>query len=174
MVNNDEQFLVEIQPNWLYSYLNCKREAWLISHGVEPYQNFDLLELGRLIHEEAYSRYKHELINAPGMKIDIVTYMENKLLIGEIKSSSKKLKQAKLQLLYYLYILKNQGIKAEGELLIPKEKKRMKVNLDEQSEIELKRLLEDLKRTIELEKPPKAEYKTLCKSCAYGEFCWGG
>lgn len=174
MVNKDEKFSVGIQPNWLYSYLNCKREAWLISHGIESYQSFDLLELGRLIHEESYSRYKHELINAPGMKIDIVTSRENKLLIGEIKSSSRRLKQAKLQLLYYLYILKTQGINAEGELLIPKEKKRIKVKLDEQSEIELKSLLEDLKRTIELEKPPKAEYKALCKSCSYGEFCWGG
>jgi len=174
MVNDFDIDSIEVRPNWFYSYLNCPRQAWLISHGIEPYQNFDLLELGRIIHEESYPRYKHELITAPGMKIDIVSSTAKELIIGEIKSSSRKLKEAKLQILYYLYILKQQGINAEGELLIPKEKKRLNVRLNEQLENEIKNLLVDCQKLIKQEKPPKAEYKSLCKPCAYGEFCWGG
>jgi len=37
-----------------------------------------------------------------------------------------------MQLCYYLYVLRDYGIEAEGELLFPKEKKREKVVLTDE------------------------------------------
>ncbi|MGQ9857013.1 MAG: CRISPR-associated protein Cas4 [Fervidobacterium sp.] len=170
MVLKDE--FTDIQPNWLYSFLNCHRECWLISHGIEANQDYDLLVLGRLIHQESYERLKHEALSSFGMKIDVISSNDKKLIVGEIKSSSKKLTQARWQLVYYLYILKQQGIDAEGVLLIPKERKKITVKLDESTEQELEKILNEVRQVINQEKPPKAIYKSLCRQCAYGEFCW--
>jgi|GEM_PF-6934261 len=73
-----------IQANWLYSYLICKRQAWLISRGIEGYQKNEYLDLGRLIHEKTYSRYKHEEILLPGIKIDVFYKDKKSIAIGEI------------------------------------------------------------------------------------------
>uniref|UniRef100_A0A7V4FIZ6 CRISPR-associated exonuclease Cas4 n=1 Tax=Fervidobacterium pennivorans TaxID=93466 RepID=A0A7V4FIZ6_FERPE len=164
---------IEIQPNWLYSYLICKREAWLISHGIEGKQDNIYLDLGRLIHEESYSRYKHEQIVMPSVKIDILYENKNTKVIGEIKSSSKRLKEAKMQLLYYCYILQKKGIQFTAEILIPKEKKRIRVELTDEHIKEIETVIEEVKELINFSKPPIPIRQSSCTKCAYEEFCWG-
>lgn len=164
---------VEIQPNWLYSFLNCKRQAWLISHGIEGFQKNVYLDLGRLVHEEAYDRYKHEQIVLEGAKIDVIYKGKQAAVIGEIKLSSRRMKEAKMQLLYYCYILKRKGLEYTAELLIPKEKKRIKVELDRDAEKEIEEKLSELREIIKLPTPPAAERTRSCGKCAYEEFCWG-
>ncbi|MCX7654630.1 MAG: CRISPR-associated protein Cas4 [Fervidobacterium sp.] len=163
---------IEIQPNWLYSYLVCQREAWLIAHGIEGEQNNIYLELGRLIHEETYSRYKHEQIVMPSVKIDLFYENKKTKIIGEIKSSSKRLKEAKLQLLYYCYILKQKGVEFSAELLIPKERKRIKVELTDESIQQINKLVIEVKELIELPRPPQQIRQSACTKCAYEKFCW--
>lgn len=172
MVITGEQ-RVEIQPNWLYSYLICKRQAWLISHGIEGFQKNVYLDLGRLVHEEAYDRYKHEQIVLEGAKIDVIYKGKQAAVIGEIKLSSKRIKEAKMQLLYYCYILKQKGVEYSAELLIPREKKRIKVELDREAEAEIEQALDELKELINLPVPPVAKRICSCGKCAYEEFCWG-
>jgi len=162
-----------IQANWLYSYLICKRQAWLISRGIEGYQKNEYLDLGRLIHEKTYSRYKHEEILLPGIKIDVFYKDKKSIAIGEIKSSNRRLEQAKKQLLYYCYILKQNGIEIEGELLIPKEKKRIRIQLTPEKEKEIEKIIEEIKDLISQPKPPEPSRISSCSKCSYFEFCWG-
>lgn len=164
---------IEIQPNWLYSYLICKRQAWLISHGIEGFQKNVYLDLGRLVHEETYDRYKHEQILLEGAKIDVIYKGKHVAVIGEIKLSSRRINEAKMQLLYYCYILKQKGVEHTAELLIPKEKKRIKVELDQNAESELQKKLVELSEVINLPSPPHAKRIPSCGKCAYEEFCWG-
>jgi len=56
-----------------------------------------------------------------------------------------------MQLAYYLYRLKKEGIEAEGELLIPKEKKRERIQLDEALTRELERAISEIQRITEQE-----------------------
>ena len=65
------------------------------------------------------------------MKIDLIKWRDGELVVGELKKSSKFEMPAKMQLAYYLYRLREQGINLEGELLIPKERKRKRIKLDD-------------------------------------------
>lgn len=109
-----------------------------MAHELDPDQDQSFLEMGRIIQEDSYRREKKEIAFG-NMKIDLLKSKEWKVVIGEIKKSSRFEKSAIMQLAFYLYTLRNQGIEATGELLIPKEKKRIPVALDNGKEKELER-----------------------------------
>lgn len=155
----------------IWYYYVCKREVWLGSRRLNPNQEDYFLEMGRLIHENAYLRDRKE-ITIPYMKFDLIKRQENEFIIGEIKKSSRFLLPAKMQLAFYLYQLKRRGLNLKGELLIPKEKKRIPVELTQELEDELKESLDKIKVIINSEKPPEPEKIYWCKNCAYNEFCW--
>ncbi len=159
---------MSINGTLIWYYTICKREVWLIGHGIEADQNFDAIELGRIIHQISYKNAKKEIL-IDGLKIDI---LENRQIIGEIKSSSKFLKSAKMQLYYYLYRLKKLGINMDGELLIPKERKRVKLHLTKEIEEILIVMEMEIEKILVSPKPPPAKKIWYCKSCAYKELCW--
>ncbi|MEM2227071.1 MAG: Dna2/Cas4 domain-containing protein [Candidatus Bathyarchaeia archaeon] len=65
-----------------------------------------------------------------------------------------------------------RSIEAIGEILIPKERKRVRVSLDEDGERELLNALNEIKVIIGLEKPPEPKRIPFCRRCAYRDFCW--
>lgn len=142
-----------------------------MAHEIDASQDNVFLELGRLVSEESYSREKKE-IDIGNMKIDLLKRDGKKLVIGEVKKSSRFLKSATMQLAFYLYRLKEQGVEAEGELLIPKEKKRIPVALGEETEEELEEAISEISQIISDEEPPEPAKINFCRKCAYQEFCW--
>ncbi len=163
--------MVKITGSLIASYFICKREMWFMAHELNPFQDFDLLEMGRLIHEESYKRDKKE-ISFESMKIDVVRLGKGKVLIGELKKSSKFLMPAKMQLLFYLHKLKKSGIEAKGELLIPKEHKKEKVELTEEEEKKIIKAIEEAKKIISMPEPPPFKKNRFCKNCSYKDFCF--
>lgn len=77
-----------------------------------------------------------------------------------------------MQLAYYLYNLKKSGFNAGGELLFPKEKRKVVVELDETTEKRLEEAEKEIQKIISLNIPPKANKTIFCKKCAYAPFCW--
>jgi CRISPR-associated exonuclease Cas4 len=112
----------KISGTLIWYYYICRREVWLMAHQLEPETENPFLKLGRLIQEESYPREKKEF-TAPGMKIDLLRKRDGQLVVAEIKKSSRFTESATMQLAYYLWRLRDMGIEAKGELLIP--------NLDE-------------------------------------------
>ncbi len=161
----------KITGTLIWYYYICQREVWLMAHEINPEQDNSFLELGRLLHEESYPREKKGL-ETSGMKIDLIKKGKEGLIVGEIKKSSRFLQSAKMQLAFYLFKMKEAGIKASGELLIPKEKKRIKVELNEEVEKELQRSINNILNIITLNKPPPPQKINYCRNCAYREFCW--
>ncbi|HHG74358.1 MAG TPA: Dna2/Cas4 domain-containing protein, partial [Persephonella sp.] len=53
--------MMDIGGTLIWYYYICKREVWLIGHGIEPEQENDYIALGRHIHEIFYQRRKKEL-----------------------------------------------------------------------------------------------------------------
>ncbi len=142
-----------------------------MAHELNPDENHPFLEMGRIIQDDSYRREKKE-ITYGNMKIDLLKSGEGKVVIGEIKKSSRFEKSAIMQLAFYLYILKKEGIEAKGELLIPKEKKRIAVELDDKKERELKRAFFEIDELLNRERPPEPKRIKYCTHCAYREFCW--
>jgi CRISPR-associated exonuclease Cas4 len=129
------------------------------------------IEIGRFIHETAYRREKKE-INLGHAKIDLLKMENGELVVGEIKKSSRHLKSARMQLLFYLLQLKKMGIQARGELLFPTEKKKEDVILNEKNETEIYEIIEKIKEISSQEYPPPPVKIKYCRPCAYSEFCW--
>jgi len=162
---------LKITGNLVNAYFVCPRKLWLYAHEISPDPEWEFLELGRLISEQSYKREKREL-EIGGMKIDILQRRDGEVIVGEIKKSSKGLKPGKMQLLFYLYKLKQYGVEMKGELLIPKERKRIKVELDETLERELKNAIEEMQKIMKSDEPPEPKRTWWCSKCAYFEFCW--
>lgn len=170
----------KITGTLVWYYYVCPREVWLMAQEIHAFQEDPFLEIGRIIHEKSYKREKKE-VEIEGMKFDLIksdrgfglrdSGVKN-VLIAEVKKSSRFLKASIMQLCFYLFNLEKMGINAEGELRIPKEKKKIKVRLDDEKREELKKAFEEIKDILQREKPPSAERIKFCKNCAYREFCW--
>jgi CRISPR-associated exonuclease Cas4 len=161
----------KITGTLIWYYYICHREVWLMAHEINPEQDNPLLELGRILHEDSYSR-KKKGFETTGLKIDLIKKGERGTIIGEVKKSSRFIKSATMQLAYYLFRLKELGTKVTGELLIPKEKKRIQIELDESLEKELKESFSEIAKIIASDKPPPPQKIRYCRNCAYHEFCW--
>lgn len=154
---------------WYYAI--CRREVWLMSHGIEPDREDEFLRMGRLIDQNSYGHQRHA-IEFGNNKFDIIREEKGTLVVGEVKKSSRSLEAAKLQLAHYLYELLKNGINARGELLFPKEKRRETIDLTDEMKKRLDEVYGDI-RSIALESaPPPAKKCAYCRSCAYKDFCW--
>ncbi|MCX7721112.1 MAG: CRISPR-associated protein Cas4 [Dictyoglomus thermophilum] len=160
-----------INGTLIASYFICKRELWLMAHELIPDQENSFLEMGRFIEEEAYKDEEKGFLIGE-MKIDIVKQGDENIIIGEIKKSSRSELSGIMQLSYYLMRLKEYGIVAKGEVLIPKERKKIPVEINEEIEERLIEAIKDINMIISEPYPPKPEKIKYCNHCAYKEFCW--
>jgi len=162
---------ISVNGTLIWYYNICKREVWLISHGMEADQEDENIQIGKWIHENSYSREKKE-VDFGNIKIDIADNKDGSIIVQEIKKSSKFIESAKMQLLFYLYEIRKTGVDTKGILLVPEEKKREEILLDKQSEEKLEKTIEDIKNIISMGRPPKPQKIKYCKNCAYSEMCW--
>lgn len=163
---------MKITASTVLSYVNCPREAWFIHHNIIPDQSNPFLELGRYIHERSFQNLGERTVELPGMKMDIVWKEKDIIVVGEIKKSSKSVAGARIQLLYYLYEMNKLGFNVKGFILIPKEKKRIEIILNEENTKELRNFLNKTIEIVSLDIPPKIERHGKCSKCAYLELCW--
>lgn len=151
-------------------YYICKRKLWLFSKGITMENNSDKVLLGKLLHESSYKKERtKEMLLDNLIKIDILDDEK----IREVKSSSKMKDADIMQVVYYLYYLKQNGIEKTGEINYPKEKKKEKIILTEELEKRLEETLKDIKSIVLQDKPPKVEKTKICTNCAYYELCFG-
>jgi CRISPR-associated exonuclease Cas4 len=144
-----------------------------MQYQIDPEHEHDLLDQGRLNNEEHYQRADKEL-ELPGIKVDQVRREGDELVLGEVKKSSSGLDASILQLIYYLYRLEQEEVRARGEVLIPKERKKIPVVLDDEARARLERATKEITALLEQPRPPKAKRLKYCPNCAYAEFCWSG
>jgi len=161
----------EVTGTLVWYYAICPREAWLMAHEIEPEKDFDLLAEGRLNQEAHYKRATKELA-LPGMRLDQVRREDGKLIVSEVKKSSRFLPATRLQLGYYLWRLAEEGMEASGEILVPEERKRETMDLTPELRTEIEALVAKIKALILEPAPPPAVKIPFCKKCAYAEFCW--
>lgn len=160
-----------VSGTYIWYYCICKREVWLLAHGLEADQQDENMQIGNVIHETSYGRNSKE-VGFGHSKFDVISKGNGKLIVGEIKKSSRFTESSRMQLLFYLKELSDNDIEAEGALMFPDEKKKEVVKLDEDSKIKLESIIKDIKRIVNLEQAPPPVVIKYCKKCAYAEFCW--
>lgn len=155
----------------VWYYYTCHRQVWLMSREINPHQDDPLLEIGRFLQETSYPK-ERKSIRLENMQIDLIKRKGRDVVVGEVKKSSRYLQSARMQLIFYLDFLRDYGIYATGELLFPRERKVIPVEMSELDIGELRRAKEGIEEILRLEYPPKAEYISFCCPCAYRGFCW--
>lgn len=100
-------------------YAVCKRKLWLYSRQISFETEHERVIEGSLLHENSYKRKEKELMVGDGAKIDVI----NSEFVQETKLSSKMKDADELQLLYYLYMLKKEGLRKKEELPIRRKRK---------------------------------------------------
>jgi CRISPR-associated exonuclease Cas4 len=154
------------------SYVNCKRQAWLTLHRFSPESENTNILIGNFIHQSTFRREKHKEIELPGAKIDMIWKNAKMTVVGEIKKSSKSSKGARIQLLYYLKLLKDRDIEATGEIIIPDEHKRIKITLGENELKEIQSIEDEITILGQMNTPPKPKKTGLCRKCGHVNYCW--
>ncbi|MFZ7103596.1 MAG: CRISPR-associated protein Cas4 [Peptococcaceae bacterium] len=142
-----------------------------MSRNLAPDQDDANIDLGRFIQENTYQRDKKE-ISLGNIKLDILRKENGQIVVGEVKKTSKYEKSATMQLAFYLYELKRAGVEATGELMFPKEKKKVKVELDDRLIPEIEKGQKEILQLMYKESPPEPRKINFCRNCAYAEFCW--
>ncbi|MFW5437305.1 CRISPR-associated protein Cas4 [Paenibacillus apiarius] len=155
----------------IWYYYICQREVWLMSRQIVADQSDENMDWGRFLHENVYSREKKE-IAWESIKMDTVSNVKGQLVVAEVKKTSSYLQSAKMQVLFYLYNLKQAGVDAVGELRFPEERRREAVVLDKAAEEKIEEAVHSIRRIMAREKPPQPEKIKFCGKCAYREFCW--
>ena len=142
-----------------------------MSRQLIPWQENPFIEVGRLISENSYEKERKE-VRVENIVIDLLRTDKENIVICEIKKSSHFEKSAKMQLLYYLFKLKQLGIEATGQILFPKEKKRIQVVLTKDLENEILDVSNKINLIIQMDTPPQLKRLKFCSKCGYQEFCW--
>ena len=154
-------------------YIICPTKLWLFSHFATMEQNSELVYLGNLLQKTAFQRVKKNVLIDQKIGIDFIM-KGDRIVLHEIKKSDKMERAHVMQLLYYIYYLKRfKGIeKIEGRLDYPKQRKVVRIVMDEKNEAELENILKDIRKIVSMERPPKPVYKKHCRKCSYFEFCF--
>lgn len=143
-------------------------------------QENENVKIGKIISEDSYNRKKHEIniedeLGSIGVKIDFFDKQTN--TIHEIKKSNSFQIAHKWQLLYYIYILKQNGIiGVKGILDYPRMKKKTDVELTTELENELQKIISNIQQVISNAMPLSVEEAkvkiSVCKKCSYYELCF--
>ena len=153
----------------VHYYEVCKRKLWLFNRGIGMETESDRVLEGYVLHQQAYSQLEKNWAPLPEIKIDAVDHD----VIREVKMTCRMEKADRLQMLYYLYLLKERGIRKKGLLSYPKEKKTVEVILDEMGERLVKKALAEIHHILQGSVPP-VQKKPYCSKCAYRDFCFSG
>ena len=169
MVNYSEKPRIGGTIVWYYCI--CKRQVWLMCHGIEPEPEDEYLKFGRIIDARSYAREKHQ-VSLGDSTFDFIHERDGQIVISEVKKSSRSLEAAKMQVAHYLYELMQNGITAKGEVRVPLEKKIEPVELNAQKITELESMYEEIQQIATSLTPPSAREGKYCRHCAYAEMCW--
>jgi len=156
-----------IRINYLYV---CERKLWLFDRGITMESKSDKVLMGKVLGEYSYPREtKKEILIDNLINIDIVGDNE----IREVKYSNRLAHADRIQVLYYLYYLKQVGVEKKGIINYPKMRKKEEIVLTPEAEKEVELAVTKVQEIIKMDKPPQIQKKSYCTKCAYYEFCLG-
>jgi len=151
-------------------YFICHRKLWFFSKYLPMESNSDAVLVGKVLHEDSYKRKTKEFMIDDKIVID---FIEKDGVINKIKKSNKMEQAHIFQMLYYLYYLKSKGLeKLKGVINYPLLREKAPVELTEEKEMELIKVIDGIKKVIVQESPPELKKMPHCRSCSYYELCW--
>lgn len=152
-------------------YFHCHTQCWLHANRINLEDNSEDVRIGKVLHEISEEKAQKAEVKIDNVKIDKLT----KEYLVELKKSDSDPEAVKWQVLLYLYKLKGKGIERKGKVEYHEKSHNTKseiLELTEQNEHELLRVLEAITQLINAEVPPPPKFENKCKKCAYYEYCF--
>jgi CRISPR-associated exonuclease Cas4 len=161
---------LRITGTMFYYYFVCHRKLWCFANQIQMEQESEAVLLGKLLDESSYNREDKQILIDETVNID---FIKDWKVLHEVKKS-KSIEEASLwQVKYYLYFLRERGIPVQkGILDYPKIKQRKEVQLTNEDEAEIRRIIIEIERIVSQEKSPQVINSKICKACAYFEYCY--
>lgn len=160
----------------IWYYTMCRRQAWLMAHAILPDEDDPNLVYGRFLHEwsrrGATSRKEQREVLIAGNRLDVVVQEAGGLVVVEVKKSDRFREIARLQLAHYLLTLEEHGVRAQGELRFPDQRRKERVELDDELRRTVRQIRNQVASLIAQPHPPPAHRIPWCRRCAYAEYCW--
>lgn len=154
----------------IYYYIVCKRKLWYFYNQIQMEADNENVQIGKVLDENAYEREEKHINIDNVISID---YIKIKGILHEVKKSKKIEEAGIMQVKYYLYYLKQKGVKGiKGKIDYPLLKQSIDVELTAEDEKYIESVLIDIKEIVNTHLPPKLEKKRICKKCAYFELCY--
>lgn len=165
-----EALIMRITGNMVNYYFVCHRKLWLFNRELRFEDSSERVTLGKMLDESVYNRDKKHVMIDNVINVDMI---QNWQIVHEIKRSRAVSKAAEWQLKYYLYYLHKKGINInKGVLDYPLLKKRLELTYQPVDDIKIEEIIDRIKVILALKYAPKPELKSICKSCAYYEYCF--
>lgn len=151
-------------------YFVCKKKLWYHSRNINPESENENVQLGKILDENSFKREKKH-INIDGvMQVD---FIKNNRILHEVKKS-KAIEEASIwQLKLYLYYLKERKVEGmKGKIDYPLLRRSINIELTEEDEKEVNRLMGEIKEIIRSDKVPVEDRKKYCTKCSFYEICY--
>ena len=154
----------------IYYYFVCKRKLWYFINEINMESDNENVMLGKLLDENSYRRDDKHINIDNVINIDFIKEHQE---LHEIKKS-KAIEEAGIwQVKYYLYYLKQRGVKGlTAKIDYPLIKKNIVVELSEDDEVQLQKIVADIEKLKMQEQPPAFEKQKICEKCAYHDLCF--
>ncbi|MCL6533442.1 MAG: CRISPR-associated protein Cas4 [Armatimonadetes bacterium] len=159
----------------LNAWVICPRKCWFIQRQLMMEPHSPYVELGRLVHQEALQERPSREPTFTEVPIEGFARIDKIAgeLVYEIKRSPRKQEAHRLQLLYYLYLLRERGLNLKGVLSYPEQNRREVIELDDEGIQALQNALQAIQQLRQCPLPPQVPRPmSVCRTCAYQELCW--
>ncbi|MBE2986753.1 CRISPR-associated protein Cas4 [Campylobacter sp. RM12920] len=150
-------------------YATCKREAWLYAHHIHADQEDENVAFGKAM-ADIKEQNLQEFAFA-NLKFDKLSKERGHYVVTEYKKSLKNEYAAKMQLLFYIYLLKTGLNLKEVKGKIISGKKVVLVEDSDENFAILEQILGEIEELANMPVPPKFEHKKICDNCAYRNYC---
>lgn len=147
----------------------CKRELWFMSRGIDIDRETTNIQRGTHVDETSYRDARSSFMIGNRIQLDVLESGD----VMEVKVSSALEKPARMQLLFYLWYLREiHGVEKDGVLAYPTERKRESVTLGDSTTEQVESTIAGILDLVNLDRPPELEKKPYCDSCLYQDLCW--
>lgn len=150
-------------------YHVCRRELWFMDRGIDIDRETTNIQRGTHVDETSYQGSRKSFMIDNRIQLDVLDSGD----IMEVKVSSSLETPARMQLLFYLWYLREiHGIDKDGVLAFPTERTRDRITLDDTTTQEIESTIAGILDIVAQDQPPKLEKKPYCDSCLYQDLCW--
>ncbi|MCI8519845.1 MAG: CRISPR-associated protein Cas4 [Clostridia bacterium] len=154
----------------IYYYFLCTKKLWYFMNELSMEQNSELVSIGKILDETSYEREKKNVLIDGTINVD---FIDNGMVLHEVKKT-KAIEEAGIwQIKYYMYYLDSKGVNnITAEIDYPLLREKKEVFLEEEDRNTIDNAIQNIREIIKSEKPPMINQDRKCKKCSYFDLCY--